>query len=766
MELASNDVDWAAVSKDTPCRDVVDLILEQNYCKSLKTNKGDLDAFCSTFDACTIWDEDDDDGSGSNETPLDCAALTECNWDGFHESFVGNGICNDLLDGCYNTAICDYDGGDCCPDTCKQDNGRAGKVANCGMEDYLCRDPASSSCDSQLTRGCDPSKTNNEDEEPFTDPTKIKCAEDETMYRLNLYDSFGDGWDDIEISITVQNSSPVDSAFRGGLNNGAFATKYMCMKKSPTCYDVTINGGVWGLEISWEVKPMAEAPALAGGGAPMKCSFGVAGAEGCGTVCEGKSNIDPSKDPQYKEFKEMVVCIENKCTIQIGACEKDEVCDKCYQEIPEEYCYANEAFSLLTDCALCKCSGMKDTDYCESKTNPSIVPPSDKTNPNGGSTNKKTCSPAETLKGGAAVMDFGRCMNFDEMAMMLTDFKNSNFGTLDDFEACSHTFASTPDHGGKKALDCFQILVDAMSFQGKDASVPTKAINALAKSLYQDASTFCECALTASEDCPLCDSFTRFKILLYEALDACRSLDQIDCDAWYEFYGPCQSKMSSKFGTIDFGKTEQCSYIEDYCGGVGPFPAFRKLDCDSELPRDSWEFYRQYAKGCLNQDPGGGTGPQPTPSQPIPTPASKPTGRKPYVPTDQRNNPQPAPAPDVPSGGTDKKTPKPYVPTDGGSKSQPESGSAGKKKGRFRWLWNLTLVSLLVGGTYYVYKRREDGFSFVRYRRMRSTFRDDTDMYSGLSLESSTNFEPPSLPPTPASMGPGGYGGGPFQQFS
>jgi len=78
----------------------------------------------------------------------------------------------------------------------------------------------------------------------------------------------------------------------------------------------------------------------------------------------------------------------------------------------------------------------------------------------------------------------------------------------------------------------------------------------------------------------------------------------------------------------------------------------------------------------------------------------------------------------------------------------------------------------MVGGVgYYVYKRRSE-FSFVRYRRIggldggfggfrggASNNMDDDGMYSGLSLESSTNFEPPSLPPTPMSMpNNGGYG--------
>ena len=32
--------------------------------------------------------------------------------------FFGDGICHNFTPGCYNHHICNYDGGDCCKDTC------------------------------------------------------------------------------------------------------------------------------------------------------------------------------------------------------------------------------------------------------------------------------------------------------------------------------------------------------------------------------------------------------------------------------------------------------------------------------------------------------------------------------------------------------------------------------------------------------------------------------------------------------------------------
>jgi len=225
---------------------------------------------------------------------------------------------------------------------------------------------------------------------------------------------------------------------------------------------------------------------------------------------------------------------------------------------------------------------------------------------------------------------------------MVTDFDQNNFGDLDKFESCAHSF-STEGHGGHTALGCLQILVNAMngasSVESKDTT-PIDAIKALAMSLYKDGEHFCDCAKTASDKCPLCPSFLNFKTLLYESLDACQALDEIDCDAWKEFYPPCQTNMADKFGTLNFNKEEQCNYIRDNCGGAGAFPAFRRLDCDKEVSAEAWTFYQQYSKACLKGQaistppPNPAPAPAPAPSDPRPAPDVSPTpsGPRPYVP--------------------------------------------------------------------------------------------------------------------------------------
>ncbi len=68
---------------------------------------------------------------------------------------------------------------------------------------------------------------------------------------------------------------------------------------------------------------------VAGGGSPGDCDFS-AGGDVCSKTCDDrKPNIDPSRDPDYREFKDLYSCIESKCVVQLGACEEDEDCNKC-----------------------------------------------------------------------------------------------------------------------------------------------------------------------------------------------------------------------------------------------------------------------------------------------------------------------------------------------------------------------------------------------------------------------------------------------------
>ena len=95
----------------------------------------------------------------------------------------------------------------------------------------------------------------------------------------------------------------------------------------------------------------------------------------------------------------------------------------------------------------------------------------------------------------------------------------------------------------------------------------------------------------------------------------------------------------------------------------------------------------------------------------------------------------------------------PYVPPPDNvsPKSTPSSYKPAGKKRKHRFLKFLLLVGVVGGAVYWYQKRRADSFNFVRYRRARN-YGGDSDMYSGLAMEGSSSFEPPTLPPPPSAM--------------
>lgn len=767
FEMKSNQVDWTGVTEHTECKLVISALNTAGLCLNMPEPSKSL--FCDTFHSCVYFDDTDDESNNNrNEdnkknngnNKIDCDALESCDWEGIKKNWVGDGVCHDSLQGCYNHPICNYDEGDCCEDTC---NAPKFSYVGCGSETYACRDPDSANCTFAFNPSCKQGGDNDKKEIP-------KCEQDEIIYKLIMNDSFGDGWEGTNITITAASAS--SPSYRGSLKEGATGTEYICLSSSPTCYGVEVGGGDWGREASWSISGYRDgSPTIASGGGLMKCQFPVA-SDSCVNNCTGQSNgFKPANDPDYKVFKDMTQCIEKECVIQAEKCKEDDACTKCLvEEIPQD-CFTLDAFVAVVDCALCQCTESQGTSTCQNKKAPSmILPPNSNTEDD--DYMPLPCTPAETRDGSSALMDFSRCMDFDQEEMLLTEFDTNNFGSMDSFEECSHKFNDFEDHGGHSALECLKILVNAMDQDSVDEEAPTKAIAQLAKLVYKNGDKFCNCAKTASEAwyvsllsvfvnprkesnvniffaflpfcmySPLCPHFFNFKTLLYETLDACKALDQIDCDSWDEFQNPCRINIMNKFGTMDLTDNNQCDYMmKENCGVEDPFPAFRREDCQDELPSSSWDFHYEYKKNCLGDEPA-------------PTPATKPPSPQHDV---KPSNISPvAPPPTTPS----------YTPPDDDDDARPsytppeEKDKKSKKKSH--WFRNLVIVAVLGGIGYYIYKRKTE-FNFVRYRRMpafggRHVY-DDADMYSGLSLESSTNFQPPTLPPTPwATHNNGGYG--------
>jgi hypothetical protein len=251
--LETENIDWTGVTPDTSCDDVVGFLTGGNHCKSLQTDGNAKDLFCGAFEACVVWDQNGnggfDDDDGVDPDWVDCSALTECEWEGMHENWVGDGVCHDNMHGCYNTAICDYDGGDCCEDTCEISD--IASYTECGHDGYACKDPDSANCNPKLSRSCPSSGSGGKDNKDT-----VICTADETKYRLVMFDSFGDGWDTTALTISPEGTD--DVTFKGGLVDGFQGTEYICLSRTAQCYNVKTEGGTWGVEVSWEIRPIGE----------------------------------------------------------------------------------------------------------------------------------------------------------------------------------------------------------------------------------------------------------------------------------------------------------------------------------------------------------------------------------------------------------------------------------------------------------------------------------------------------------------------------
>jgi len=750
MELKDGNIDWATVTDDTPCESVIQILFEGGHCGDMKGKSDVMDIFCSTYNVCVPWyrsQNKDKVKPGANNTDgdksiIDCSTLTECNWDDFHRGFIGDGICHENYPGCYNTEICNYDGGDCCEDKCQ-----GNKVAECGHDGFACRDPSSKKCDSSLTKDCKENDDDNDDTKP-DDGSDQDCETDETKYRLIMSDSFGYGWDTANIVIT-ESKDKTKVIFSGGLESGSSGTKYICLSSSATCYDVQVTGGIWGNEVSWEIRPLSEgARALADGASPMDCIFSVAGdVDSCSKTCSGTSNADRSQDNDFKTYADLKPCIEEKCLIQNKGCEGDDSCKSCLTDKPSEFCFAKENFNALIGCTMCQCTNDKFKDFCASKSAVTPVTPPKKDQQPGG---VKECTAVETLSGSNALMTFAGCSNFDEVGMMVTDFDTNNFGDLDTFEACAHSYNNDASRGGRTAMGCMQILYDSMNSGDKDDdddinTSPNDAIAALARSVYDDGRNFCDCASKSSDECPLCNNFIHLKTLLYEALDACKALDEIDCAAWAEFHPKCKTNLKDEFENVDFKQKTQCDYVKDNCGDAGPLPALRrKFDCVGEIPKASSDFYNMYKDGCLGDDDA-----DTTPATPAPTPPTAPNESSTTpVPTQK---PTEAKKPYIPEGG---KPSKQYVPSDDDEEEEKTESKSSEIVETSHFWRNILIMGLLGGSIYVYYKRNNDAFSFSQYGRAPRNYGvDGNTLYSGLSMDGgASNFEPPSLPGPPPAM--------------
>lgn len=385
--LQDKGIDWTNVVPTTPCEDILGLLTSSGHCSEVRGGGQDqMDIFCNAFDTCVVWDGTGEQQQGSAGTAktnhtdsIDCSKLTSCDWPGKHDSFIGDGVCHENMPGCYNSPICKYDGGDCCEDTCKFPVGSSASTSSntlpnnnnnqqqqqtgekttnsiygqCGMEGYACRNPTATTCQPVLAATYKEFCTNTIDTAgKSAEDTEVLplCSSSETMFRLLQFDSWGDGWD--KTILTLKQVGAAASIYQGGLQYGSEGTVHICLSKTPTCYSITVENGQWGNEASWEIRPLsAGAPALGAGGSPTDCTLPIGGDKAdCPNTCNKERPDTKINDPNYRTYKDMLNCINEKCLIQVGNCENDVSCKGCMAaEIPQ-YCFANDNFSVSNSC--------------------------------------------------------------------------------------------------------------------------------------------------------------------------------------------------------------------------------------------------------------------------------------------------------------------------------------------------------------------------------------------------------------------------------
>ena len=84
----------------------------------------------------------------------------------------------------------------------------------------------------------------------------ISCASDESIYRLLLYDSGGDGWQGASFSIYSSNSTSVAVSLEGSvlvtgtLADGFESSEWVCLMDG--CYEIVVTSGTDPTEIGFK----------------------------------------------------------------------------------------------------------------------------------------------------------------------------------------------------------------------------------------------------------------------------------------------------------------------------------------------------------------------------------------------------------------------------------------------------------------------------------------------------------------------------------
>lgn len=157
----------------------------------------------------------------------------------------------------------------------------------------------------------------------------LECGENESLHLIRMYDSWGDGWGETKMIISITDSiiveeedavsgntllldestmfiKPLGNVFEGTLFDGHKEVFQVCLQAGK-CYSVDVKGSQWQEEVKWDIRPAPSenitvadtVDTLAKGKAPMECQFsipsGLSGKLACAFSCESFTQYPSSR---------------------------------------------------------------------------------------------------------------------------------------------------------------------------------------------------------------------------------------------------------------------------------------------------------------------------------------------------------------------------------------------------------------------------------------------------------------------------------------
>ena len=130
---------------------------------------------------------------------------------------------------------------------------------------------------------------------------------------LNMFDSFGDGWNGNYFTMTnVVDGSVV---FNSTLASGTSGTDGACVPVG--CYDIVVNGGSWQSEVSWDLTDGA-GNIVASGGAPYSGQIAYGDSNACNIGCTDSTALNYDPNAMYDDGSCAYPCLDNQVYITVN----------------------------------------------------------------------------------------------------------------------------------------------------------------------------------------------------------------------------------------------------------------------------------------------------------------------------------------------------------------------------------------------------------------------------------------------------------------